>query len=212
MQQTEKAAAVTDAKALAPDIVVVIGAGTGGPLALAAILPKLPKSFPASIIVIQQMRPGFTRLLAQELARSGGLPIAEAEDHGELLRGRGLMAPGGHGLTFTQTKAPEHQFTVNLEDHGDSGAKSRTRIDNAMKCAAEIFGVKAVGVLLTGAGFDGREGMKAIRAAGGKTLAQNMETSVLYDMPGAAVDAGAVDEILPLWAIADRLAEIVENL
>jgi len=209
MQQTEQATAATDPKALAPEIVVVIGTGTGGPMALAAILPKLPKSFPASVIVMQQMRPGFTRLLAGELARSGGLPVAEAEEHGELRRGQGLIAPGCHGLTFTRTETPEHPFRINLENQRDSSAKSRARIDNAMKRAAELFGRKAIGVLLTGAGVDGRDGMKAIREAGGTTLAQDMETSVLYDMPGAAVDAGLVDEVLPLWAIADRLVEIV---
>jgi two-component system, chemotaxis family, protein-glutamate methylesterase/glutaminase len=208
VQQIEEASAISHDKSLAASSVVIIGSATGGLAALAVILPKLPLSLAASVIIVHQMRPGFTKLLADHLSRSSDLPVEEAEHHQSLRQGLALITPGGYGLTVAKNPLPEIPPFVNLEDVSDSVAKSRIRVDTAMKSAAELFGAKAIGVLLSGAGSDGRDGMKAIRDHGGITIAQDQESSVLYDMPGAAINASVVDEVLPLWNIADRLIEL----
>lgn len=209
MQQTENAAAVAEKKSLAPRDVVVIGAASGGAAALANIIPKLPSSFSASVIVVQEMRPGFTRLLASDLSTASAMTVEEAEHRQSLRRNIVLIAPGMRGVTLARGPLAEFPFMTVLEDLTESVAKTRSRIDIAMKSAVEMFGPRTVGVLLTGAGTDGLEGMKAIRACGGKTIAQDQESSLLYDMPRAAIDAGVVDEVLPLWSIADRLAQFI---
>lgn len=209
MHQTELSTAVVAEKIVAPKNVVIIGAATGGPAALANIIPKLPGSFPASILVLQQMRPGFTKLLASHLNTTSTALVEEAEDHQTLRPSQTLMAPGGYGMTIVRTEIPDRPFVVTLEDQSDSVAKSRARIDTVMKSAAEIFGSRTIGVILTGAGADGRDGLKAIRDAGGTTIAQDQDSCLLFDMPRAAIDARVVDEVVPLWNIADRLLELL---
>ncbi|MDO8684322.1 MAG: CheB methylesterase domain-containing protein [Armatimonadota bacterium] len=209
MQQIEDAAAETGQKILAPRSIVVIGAATGGVAALTNITSKMPNSFPASIIIVQQMRPGFTRLLATYLSKSCGALVEEAENHQLLKPNQVLMTPGCHGITIAHGPGQERPFIVSIENQTDSAAKSRTRIDIAMQSAAEMFGSRTIGILLTGVGTDGRDGMKAIREKGGTTIVQDQDSSILFDMPKAAIDAGVVDEILPLWNIADRLIELM---
>jgi len=209
MQQTDEASAVAAHRVVAPRSVIVIGAGSGGPAALANVIPKLPSSFSAAAVVLQQMRPGFIRLLASYLSNMSGIQIEEAQQRQALKPSQALIAPGCHGLTISRTEAADKPFMIRLEDQTDSVAKTRSRIDAAMKSAAELFGPQAIGVLLTGAGSDGRDGMKAIRDAGGVTIAQDQDSSLLFDMPRAAIEAGVVDEVLPLWSISDRLMELM---
>jgi len=214
MQQlTESAPAETGSKIHAPRAVVVIGASTGGPSALAQILPKFPRNFQASIVVIQQMRPGFTKLLARQLSSLSELPVEEAIDLEPVRPGTAVVAPGDCSLTFLlPPTAPEEPFMLKTENVIASIEQMRKRIDRAMISAAEQFGSRAVGVLLTGVGDDGREGMKAIREHAGRTLAQDESSSIIFDMPRAAIDAGVVDEVLPLWSISDRIIEIVGEI
>jgi len=160
-------------------------------------------------VIVQQMRPGFTRLLASHLSSPSGAIVEEAQDHQPLRPNQILLTPGNRGLTVSRTTIPDHLYVVTLEDESDSMAKARARIDIAMTSAAEIFSSKTIGVLLTGAGSDGREGMKAIRDHGGTTIVQDQDSSILFDMPKSAIDANVVDEVLPLWSIADRLVELV---
>jgi two-component system chemotaxis response regulator CheB len=209
MQRTEQMPADLSQKSLAPKTVVVIGAGAGGPAALANIIPKLPGAFPASIIVVQQMRPGFTRLLAEHLSGTSGALVREASNHEALRADQILMVPGCHSLTVARTSSADNPFIINLEDHSDSMVKMRSRIDAAMKTVAETYSSRAIGVLLTGAGMDGRDGMKAIRDHGGTTIAQDLDSSILFDMPKAAIEIGAVDETIALWNIADRLIDLI---
>lgn len=209
MQQTEEALKTSEQKALTPRAVIVIGAASGGPAALTNIIPKLPNSFPASVVIVQHMRPGFTRLLASHLSVPSGLPVEEAEQRQPLRQRQALIAPGCHGLTIIGNTLSQHPYVVNLDDQTDSVAKARTRVDVAMTSAAEVVGPRTIGVLLTGAGSDGREGMKAIKEAGGTTLAQDQDSCLLFDMPRSAIEANAVDEVLPLWSIADRLTELM---
>ena len=189
---------------------VVFGSNTGGPQALAQVLPQFPASFPAAIIVSQQMRPGFTRVLVDHLQQVCRLPVLEPEDGQALLASRIVVAPAGTRLSIVNVgDSVVPAYSVILEDVADSPELARARVDTAMTSAAAVFGPNSIGVLLTGLGTDGREGMRAIRNAGGVTIAQDQDTSVVHGLPAAAIDAGVVQEVLPLWSIADRIAAIV---
>lgn len=190
-----------------PSSLIVIGAGTGGPQALVEILPRLSASFPGTVIVVQQMRAGFTKVLANQLNEICRLPVYEAVDGQELHASEILVAPGGSILTIT---ADDEQAgcTVRIEDVTGDPDRLFSRINSTMASAAAIYGRDCIGVLLTGMGDDGRDGMRAIADAGGTTLAQDEESSVVFDLPSCAIDAGAVHEVLPLWSIADRIMSI----
>ncbi|MEN6373041.1 MAG: CheB methylesterase domain-containing protein [Armatimonadota bacterium] len=193
-----------------PKAVVVIGASTGGPSALAKIFPKFPKDFPVSIVVVQYMRPGFTKLLARQLDGISEVFVDEAETYLPLKPAAAFLAPGHCSVRVERIEDPEcPPFTLTAEDVSSSVEKLRRRVDDAMISAAETFGAHTIGVLLTGVGDDGRDGMKAIREFGGKTLAQDESSSIVFDMPRSAINAGVVDEVVPLWNIAERVIEIV---
>jgi two-component system chemotaxis response regulator CheB len=211
MQQLQDGLLQTsESKIYAPRAVVVIGASTGGPASLAQILPKFPKNFQASIIVIQQMRPGFTKALAGHLNGISKLRIEEAQHYQPISVGAAHIAPGNCTVTFEKSSDSQGQrFLMRVQDTADSMERMKKRINDAMISAAEQFGSRTIGVLLTGIGDDGRDGMKEIRNRGGKTLAQDEVTSTVFEMPRTAIDAGVIDEVLPLWNISDRVIEIV---
>lgn len=213
MQQVkEETSQEVVSKIQVPKAVVVIGASTGGPTALAQIIPKFPKDFPVSIIVVQYMRPGFTGLLAQQLDRISEFSVDEARAHQPLRSASAVLTPGHHSIKLEQTDDREqHPYILIAEDVSSSIEKMRKRVDDAMTSAAEIFGSRTIGVLLTGVGDDGRNGMKAIRELGGKTLAQDETSSIVFEMPKSAIDIDVVDEIIPLWNIAERVIEIVRE-
>lgn len=201
-----------NAKSTAPlsKWLVVIGANTGGPQALLDLLPKLPADFPGTVIVIQQMRPGFTRVLVDQLSHVCKLPVHEPEDGQALQPGRILVAPANSRLALGEIGDPiSPGHSILLEDIDELPQARHDRIDTAMASAAHFFGPCAIGVLLSGLGTDGREGLRSIRNAGGVTIAQDEATSVVHAMPAAAIEAGVVQEVLPLWSIADRIMSLV---
>ncbi len=214
MQQlTQESRENTNGRVYSPRAVVVIGATTGGPTALAQIIPQFPAGFQASVIVVQQMRPGFTRLLARQLNGLSELEVEEAEDSQTIRSGSALIAPGETYLTVQTTETPSIiTHSVKVEDVGASIEKMRKRVSETMASAAAAFGPRTIGVLLTGIGDDGKDGLRAIREKGGKTLAQDESSSIVYDMPRLAVDAGVVDESVPLWSIPDRIIDIVGDM
>lgn len=190
-----------------PSSLIVIGAGTGGPQALAEILPRFPVTFTGTVIVVQQMRPGFTKVLASQLNDFCRLPVYEPVDGQELRASEILIVPSGSTLTI-QASDVQSACTLRIDDVTDDPDKLRSRTDSLMACAAALYGRDCVGVLLTGMGDDGRDGMRAIADAGGTTLAQDEESSIVFDLPSCAIDAGAAHEVLPLWSIADRIISI----
>lgn len=181
--------------------VVVIGTSTGGPPALQAIIPRLPENFPSAVLVVQHMPVGFTRSLAQRLDSRSVLNVREAEDGEPVSAGSVLVAPAGRHMKVRRTGG---ETRVWLDDEPRS-ALHRPSIDVLMASVADVYGARALGVILTGMGSDGVEGLRAIRAAGGFALAESEETCVIYGMPKAAADAGVVDEVLPLDRIADEI-------
>lgn len=189
---------------------VIIGAGTGGPQALIEILPYFDASFPGTIIVMQQMGLGMTRILAKHLGSNCQMPVYEPTDGQNLNASEILVVPSGMLLTLANGDESGHS-SIQLYDAHNNPELLETRIDTAMASVANLYGKSAVGVLLTGMGEDGRDGMRAIADSGGSTIAQNEETSIVFDMPSSAIDAGTVHEVLPLWSIADHIKTIVSR-
>jgi two-component system chemotaxis response regulator CheB len=181
--------------------VVVIGTSTGGPPALQAIIPRLPRSFGAPVIVVQHMPVGFTRSLAERLDARSALRVREAEDGATVEAGDVLIAPAGSHL---KVKRRGGAVRVSLDDEPRSSLH-RPSADVVMASVAKVYGAKTLGILLTGMGSDGVEGLRAIQKAGGQTLAESAETCVIYGMPKAAVEAGVVERSVPLYQMADEI-------
>ncbi len=179
---------------------VAIGASLGGPRALAALLRGLPASFPAPLAIVQHIADGFTEGLASWLASESRLRVCEARDGDVLHPGRVLVAPSGRHLLVGDG-------VVRLSDAPpvDTFKPSVTPL---FLSAARRYGARVCGVLLTGMGRDGAEGLKAIRNAGGPTVAQDEATSAVFGMPRAAIELGAVDRVLPIDEIARALVEL----
>lgn len=176
----------------------VIGASTGGPAALQRILERIPSSFPLPIVVVQHMPVGFTRPFAQRLDALCRLQVAEAVEGEKLLPGRVRVAPAGHHLRITANLA----VVLSTEP---ADAKHIPSIDLTMKAAARARPGQVFGILLTGMGEDGADGMVALRAGGGITIAESEESCVVYGMPRAAWNRGGVDHLLPLPEIVGFL-------
>ena len=182
--------------------VVCIGCSTGGPRALQHILSALPSHLPVGIVVVQHMPPGFTGPFAARLNSISRVHVKEAAEDDWIDPGVVLIAPAGwHASLYRRTHS---RYAVRL-----SKTPSETlhipSVDVLLQSAAEALGERSMGVVLTGMGSDGAEGLKAIHAAGGYTVAQDEETSAVYGMPRACVAAGAVRKLLPLPEIADEI-------
>ena len=185
--------------------VVAIGTSTGGPPALQAIIPRLPAHLAAPLLVVQHMPPGFTRSLAERLDQRSRLRVREAED-GEVLKpGTVFVAPAGRHM---KVRRRDGQARIWLDEE-PRAALHRPAIDVLMASVAKVFGRRALGVLLTGMGADGVEGLRAIRAVGGRTLAESEDSAVIYGMPKAAVEAGVVDQTVTLARMADEIVAAV---
>ncbi len=180
---------------------IVIASSTGGPATLVRVLPRLGLDSTA-LVVVQHMPAGFTAALAAQLAESARYSVREAVSGDRLEAGVALVAPGGVHLLVERSGA------IALSDsapvHG-----VRPAADVTLKSVASAFGPRAIGVVLTGMGRDGALGLAAIKAAGGRTLAQDRASSTVYGMPRAAVELGVVDQVVPLDRIAFALSELV---
>ena len=184
---------------------IVIGASTGGPRALSALLPDLCAHVAVPILVVQHMPPDFTRSLAESLARQTGRNVVEAADGLSLASAAVLIAPGGRHLVLRgSANAPISGLSNAPPENG-----CRPSADVLFRSAAAVFGREVLAVILTGMGRDGTAGLGAIRRAGGYVIAQDEVTSVVWGMPGSAVEAGLADEVLPLHEIAGAAAAVV---
>jgi two-component system chemotaxis response regulator CheB len=185
--------------------VVAIGSSTGGPQALQVICSNLPHDFPCGVILVQHMPPAFTGPLAARLNGLSKLEVSEAAPNDLVEPGRVLLAPGGFHLRL---RREGHRVTVNLSEE-PRALLHRPSVDVTFFSIAEVYGSRSVGVVLTGMGNDGLAGMRAIKAAGGKAIAQDEESSVVYGMPRAVVEAGLADHVLPLSAIPEAIVGCV---
>jgi two-component system chemotaxis response regulator CheB len=184
-----------------PARLVAVAASTGGPNALAAVLGGLPRDFPLPILVTQHMPPLFTTMLAQRLSRDSNRPCAEAVDRQPILPGHTYVAPGDYHLTVATV---EGQPLIRLSQSPPENY-CRPAADPMFRTAAAIYGASLLAVVLTGMGEDGRRGCEEVVRRGGRVVAQDEATSVVWGMPGAVVNAGLAAATLPVGDIAGHL-------
>jgi two-component system, chemotaxis family, protein-glutamate methylesterase/glutaminase len=184
--------------------VIAIVSSTGGPNALFKILRNLPSSFPVPILIVQHMSPGFIHGLAEWLNHEDHIRVRVADDKDALLPGEALLAPDNVHLTIDGNHRVKLIDAPPLGGHRPSGT-------TLLKSIGEHYGRQALGVILTGMGNDGAQGMAALKAAGGKTIAQDQKTSVIFGMPKTAINLGAVDLVLPLLEIAPEIVRFAKT-
>ena len=177
---------------------VVVGVSTGGPNALAKVLPALPASLPVPVLVVQHMPPLFTKSLADRLDRASALAVREAADGDVPAPGTVWLAPGGLHLEVVREGG-----AVRLRTHeGPPECNCRPAVDVLFRSAATAYGRHALGVVLTGMGHDGEVGAEHLTRAGARVVAQDEATSVVWGMPGAVARAGLADAVVPLGRLA----------
>lgn len=186
-----------------PFPLVAIAASLGGPKAVAQVLRMIPRGFPAPIAYCQHISEGFTEGLAHWLAMETALRVTEAEDSVVMEPGTVYIAPSGSHLLVR----PEGRLEL---DSGPALRGFRPSCDMLLTSAGEAFGSRCIGVILTGMGRDGARGLKEIRERGGRTIAQDEATSVVWGMPREAVQLGAAQEVLPLDRIGPTLLSWVD--
>ena len=185
----------------APTRVVAVGVSTGGPQALQYLLPQLPKDFPGTILVVQHMPEGFTEMFSRRLDEICSIKVKEAQSGDLLLAGRALICPGSRHLKVKHL--PLGDVVVLSDEPRVNG--HRPSVDVLFRSVAEEFGNNCVGVLMTGMGEDGAQGLGQLKAAGAMTIAQNEESCVVYGMPKAAIERGYAVRVVSLEALANTL-------
>lgn len=178
--------------------VVVIGISTGGPSALQNVIPKLPANLPVPVLIVQHMPAHFTKSLAERLNSASPLTVVEATDGEAVVPGKVYIAPGGMQMLVTKNSS----LKITNEDFK---VLYRPCVDILLNSVIDVYGGNVLGVIMTGMGRDGSEGLKKIHAKGGYILAQDEATCVVYGMPKAVVEEGIANEILPLDAIATAI-------
>jgi two-component system chemotaxis response regulator CheB len=179
--------------------VVLIATSTGGPRALAELIPALPSPLGAGGMIVQHMPAGFTASLAQRLDRSSKLTVVEAGGGEALKPDTLILAPGGSHLRIGD------DGIARLTDEAAIGGL-RPRADLTIADAAKVFGERLLLVVMTGMGKDGLEGAHVVRAHGGRILAEAESTCTVYGMPRAIVEAQLADDVLPLGELAEAIA------
>ncbi len=183
--------------------IIAIGASTGGTEALIKVLKKLPNTLPG-VVVVQHMPPGFTKMFAERLDQICMMDAKEAENNDQIVAGRILVAPGDFHLKVIKRGA---SYFVR-SSKGEKVKGHRPSIDVMMRSVADSVGARSVGVILTGMGSDGAEGLLEMRKRGAVTLGQDRESSIVYGMPKVAFDLGATDKMLHIEDIGRTLVKI----
>jgi two-component system chemotaxis response regulator CheB len=190
---------------VAPPLVdiVVLGISTGGPQGLKVVVPRIPSDVPVPIAIVLHMPLGYTEMYAQKLNEMTSLRVTEAVEGDEVVPGRVLLAPAGRHLTFRRTASG---VRVHL-DLRPLDTPHRPSVDVMFQSAAEVYGARTLGVVMTGMGADGRDGAAWIKARGGRVLTEAEESCVVYGMPRAVDEAGLSDARVTLEHMADAILE-----
>ncbi|HLE10500.1 MAG: chemotaxis response regulator protein-glutamate methylesterase [Bdellovibrionales bacterium RIFOXYD12_FULL_39_22] len=186
--------------------VVAIGASTGGVQALQAIFTKLPATAPG-IIVVQHMPEHFTKSFAERLDQICEVHVREAQNEDKVLPGQILIAPGNKHMTLNRSGSV---YYVEIKD-GPLVSRHRPSVDTLFNSVAEYAGKNGVGVILTGMGQDGAQGIKKMHDCGAKTVAQDEKSSIVFGMPKEAIARGGIDHILPLDQIGEKFLQLARS-
>lgn len=182
------------------DKVIALGASTGGTEAIRRILPRFPVATPG-IVIVQHMPPGFTQMFAERLNQVCAMEVREAKNGDRVLPGRVLVAPGGMQMRVKRSGGI-YEVDCRL---GEKVSGHCPSVDVMMRSVAEEVGANALGIMLTGMGSDGAEGMLAMRGKGARTVAQDEKTCVVFGMPKVAYEKGGAERLLPLDSIPDAI-------
>jgi two-component system chemotaxis response regulator CheB len=186
--------------------ILAIGTSTGGPNALADVIPRLPERFPVPVLVVQHMPPLFTRMLAERLNAQSKIRVHEAEPGCRLEAGQVWIAPGDHHMTV----ARKTHGTI-LELNQDPPENScRPAVDVLFRSVARAYGDNVLALIMTGMGSDGARGAGHIREVGGEVFVQDEASSVVWGMPGAVVHSGCANKICPLREISEEIIRRVQ--
>ncbi len=186
------------------DKVIVIGASTGGTEAIRQIISQFPPTMPG-VVIVQHMPPGFTKMFAERLNTICAMEVKEAESGDRVFNGRILIAPGDMHTSIFRSGGT---YQVRCE-MGEKVCGHRPSVEVLMRSAAQHVGANAIGVMLTGMGHDGADGMGAMRQAGARTLAQDEASCVVFGMPNEAFKRGGAERLLPLDKIANEIARLL---
>lgn len=182
--------------------ILCLGTSTGGPNALADLFQALrPRVLPVPIVIVQHMPPLFTKMLAERLTKTSGIPFFEGAEGQLVETGKAYIAPGGRHMALRRDGG-----RVRLHLHDDPPENScRPAVDVLFRSVTELYGAGTLGVVMTGMGQDGLRGSQAIHEAGGSILAQDEATSVVWGMPGAIANAGLAEAVVPLPRLAESI-------
>jgi two-component system chemotaxis response regulator CheB len=186
--------------------VIVIGVSTGGPQALRYLIPQLPADFAVPVAMVLHMPVGYTELYAQKLAEISQMDVAEASEGAEFRPGLALLAPAGRHMTFRRSANGTIRAHLDLQP---SDTIHRPSVDVLFKSAAEVYGERVLGLVMTGMGSDGQQGAAWIKARGGIIFTEAEESCIVYGMPRSVVEAGLSDRSIPLARLAQSLVEMM---
>ena len=186
--------------------IVVLGISTGGPQALKYLIPQLPADFPVPIVIVMHMPVGYTEMYAQKLNELSRLSVIEAHEGDQIKPGTVLFAPAGRHLTLRRL---DNNEVVTHLDARPFDSPHRPSVDVLFQSAAEVFGNRTMGVVMTGMGADGKQGAAWIKSQGGLIFTEAEQSCVVYGMPGSVVEAGLSDKSIPLEQMAQSILEVV---
>jgi len=185
---------------------IAIGTSTGGPRALQDVIPFIPRDIDAGILIVQHMPPGFTKSLAERLDSMSQITVKEAEDGDIIQAGTAYLAPGDSHIKVTKQAG---QYVIKL-DNGERVSGHKPSVDAMMYSIASLGDKNVIGVIMTGMGADGADGMSKIKANNGYVIAQDEESCVVFGMPKSTIKLGVVDKVVSLTYIANEIVKAME--